>query len=130
MKRGKTLREVLMAEQTTYVLDTRVASTGEVIPIYSIRIDLGTPQAAPAIQPLTLVNLGETASRVVWRELRVASSEVSSEDTELERLRDMARRGEIALGPGGIPEGFWDMLAPEDPEGLVRRALIEDRNGS
>ncbi len=119
-----------MAEQTTYVLNARVMPTGEVTAVYGIRVDLGTPQAALPIQPLTLIDLEAIVSRVVWQQISVARGEASPEELELERLRDMARRGEIVLGPGGMPEGFWETPAPEDPEGLVRQALIEDRDGS
>lgn len=119
-----------MAEQTTYLLNAMVTSTGEVTPIHSIMVDLSAPQAMLPIQPLTIVDLEEMVSRVVWRTLEASRGEMSPEDIELERLRSMARRGEIVLGPGGMPEGFWDMPAPEDPEGLVRQALTEDRDGS
>ncbi len=51
-----------------------------------------------------------------------------SGEQERKRLREMERRGEIELGPGGMPEDFWDMPRPEDPEGLVRQAVREDRD--
>lgn len=28
-----------------------------------------------------------------------------------------------------LPDDFWDRPRPEDPDGSVRQALIEDRNG-
>lgn len=49
-------------------------------------------------------------------------------EEEMERLREMERKGEIVLGKGGIPEGFWDMPRPQDPEGKMRQALIEGRS--
>jgi|SRR5215218_7488920 len=119
-----------MSEQTTYILNLRVTHTGELAPVSGIRVDSDAPQAALLMRPPALVDPREIPKHVVWRELTVAGSDIPEEDIELERLRGMAQRGEIVLGPGGIPEGFWDMPAPEDPEGLVRQALIEDRNGS
>ena len=49
------------------------------------------------------------------------------EREERERLKRLARSGRIKLGTGKIPEEFWEMPWPEDPEGLPRRYLIEDR---
>ena len=49
------------------------------------------------------------------------------ERRERERLEEMERQGKIVLGTGRIPEDFWEMPRPEDPEGLVRKALEEDR---
>jgi hypothetical protein len=117
-----------MSEQTTYVLNVRVTHTGELARVSSIKVDSDAPQAALVMGPPTLVDPRETPKRVVWRELALAESGMSEEDIELERLRAMARRGEIVLGPGGMPDGFWDMPAPEDPEGLVRQAVREDRD--
>jgi hypothetical protein len=45
---------------------------------------------------------------------------------ERERLERLERAGKIKLG-GKVSEEFWKMPWPEDPEGLARRALIEDR---
>ncbi len=50
-----------------------------------------------------------------------------AEDAEMERLRDMERRGLITLGTGRIPDDFWDMPRPEDPKGHVLKALLEER---
>jgi hypothetical protein len=36
-------------------------------------------------------------------------------------------RGKIKLDTGKIPEEFWKLPRPEDPEGLAVRYLIEDR---
>ncbi len=49
------------------------------------------------------------------------------EDPEMERMRDLERRGLITLGTGKIPDEFWDMPMAEDPEGLVLKALLEER---
>ena len=48
-------------------------------------------------------------------------------DHEMERLRDMERRGLIKLGTGKLPPGFWDMPRPEDPGDGVLKALLEER---
>lgn len=121
-----------MSEQATYVWNARVMPTGEVAPIYAYAlVGQGLPEAATGMPRLTLISLGRVGARqVLRRELAAIEDVTAPENPERERLRDMARRGEIALGPGGMPEGFWDMPAPEDPEGLVRQALIEDRDGS
>jgi prevent-host-death family protein len=44
------------------------------------------------------------------------------------RLRDLERRGIVRMGTGRIPDEFWQMERPEDPEGLVRAALEEERS--
>ena len=48
-------------------------------------------------------------------------------DHEMERLRDLERRGLIKLGTGKIPPEFWDMPRPEDPGDGVLKALLEER---
>ena len=122
-----------MTEQTT-VLNARVLPTGGVILTYESRLVVwGTLHLTTAIPPLTLVSLhGADMGRVRRSELRwelhAAEYLPSLDEEERERLWDMARRGELELGRGGMPEGFWDMPAPEDPEGLVRQAVREDRD--
>lgn len=49
------------------------------------------------------------------------------EGAEWERLREMERRGEARLGSGKIPDEFWEIRRARDPEGKVRKALIEER---
>ena len=39
----------------------------------------------------------------------------------------MEKQGLIRLGPGKLPKGFWRIPRPEDPEGLVLKALLEER---
>jgi hypothetical protein len=46
---------------------------------------------------------------------------------ERERLERLEREGKVKLGSGKIPDEFWQSEGPEDPEGLARRYLIEDR---
>ena len=44
-----------------------------------------------------------------------------------ESLTRMEKQGLIRLGSGRLPEGFWTMPRPEDSQGLVLRALLEER---
>lgn len=46
-----------------------------------------------------------------------------------ETMTSMEKRGLIRLGPGKLPKGFWMMPKAEDSEGLVLRALLEEREG-
>lgn len=48
-------------------------------------------------------------------------------ETERERMERLEREGVVKLGTGEIPDEFWESRGPEDPEGLARRYLIEDR---
>ncbi len=52
---------------------------------------------------------------------------MDSEAEERKRLERLEREGKVKLGSGGIPDEFWQSGGPEDPEGLARRYLIEDR---
>lgn len=47
-----------------------------------------------------------------------------------ERLARMEERGEIKLGSGKIPAGFWTKPRPADPEGEIRAALLDERESS
>jgi hypothetical protein len=122
-----------MIEQTTYVLDARVLLTGQGGPIYeSPLVVSGSLQSTTEIPALTFVSLEGAApgqarrSELRW-ELNTAEDVAPLDDPERERLLDMARRGELVLGSGTMPDGFWEMPAPEDPEDSMRRALIEGR---
>ena len=42
-------------------------------------------------------------------------------------LEELERRGLLRRGTGKLPEDFWDMPRPSDPEGLVLKALLQDR---
>jgi prevent-host-death family protein len=42
-------------------------------------------------------------------------------------LSRMEKDGLIKLGSGKLPKGFWEMPRPEDPQGTVLKALIEER---
>lgn len=47
-----------------------------------------------------------------------------------ERLARMEERGEIKLGSGKIPAGFWTKPRPADPEGEIRAALLDERESN
>ena len=49
------------------------------------------------------------------------------EDPEMERMRELERKGLVTLGTGKIPDDFWELPRAEDPEGLVLKALLEER---
>ncbi len=49
------------------------------------------------------------------------------DDPQWARLRQMAAQGLVTLGTGKIPDEFWELPRPEDPEGLVLKGLLEDR---
>ena len=50
------------------------------------------------------------------------------DETERARLRAMEKEGLFRLGSGRLPEGFFEKERPADPGGLLRKAVIEDRD--
>ena len=44
-----------------------------------------------------------------------------------ESLVRMEKQGLIRLGSGKLPKNFWRMDRPDDPQGLVLKALLEER---
>lgn len=50
-----------------------------------------------------------------------------SSHTLSEHLVEMEKQGLIKLGSGRLPKGFWDMPRPEDPKGLVSKAVLRER---
>lgn len=44
------------------------------------------------------------------------------------RLMWLEQVGEIKLGSGALGDDFWELPMPEDPEGAILKALLEDRN--
>ena len=42
-------------------------------------------------------------------------------------LTRMEKQGLIRLGSGKLPKGFWTMPRSEDPDGLVLKALLDER---
>ena len=58
----------------------------------------------------------------------MTTPETDKEKKERELIRELARKGKLRTrGSGRVPDDFWDMPRPKDPEGLARRYLIEDR---
>ena len=55
---------------------------------------------------------------------------VSSSDSMEEHLEEMERKGLLRRGTGRLPDDFWDLPRPADPEGLVRKAISLDRDES
>ena len=51
----------------------------------------------------------------------------ASSDALPEHLVEMEKQGLIKLGSGKLPKGFWDLLRPRDPKGLVVRAVLRER---
>jgi len=47
--------------------------------------------------------------------------------TTRESWIQMEKQGLIRIGSGKLPEDFWSMPRPEDPEGSVLSALFEER---
>jgi prevent-host-death family protein len=45
-----------------------------------------------------------------------------------ESLARMERQGLIRLSPGKLPKNFWSLPRPQDPKGLVRKALLVERS--
>jgi prevent-host-death family protein len=44
-----------------------------------------------------------------------------------ESLARMEKQGLIKLGSGRLPKDFWTLPRAEDPQGLVLKALLEER---
>ncbi len=51
----------------------------------------------------------------------------AAEGDDERRLEELERRGLIRRGTGQLPADFWDWPRPEDPDGLVLKALLEER---
>ena len=61
------------------------------------------------------------------RPIATISPITSSGGDEEERLHRLAAMGLVRIGKRKFPRGFWDVALPADPEGLVRKALLEER---
>lgn len=46
-----------------------------------------------------------------------------------EVMAKMEKQGLIKLGSGKLPKEFWSMPRSEDSGGLVRKAILEEREG-
>jgi prevent-host-death family protein len=49
--------------------------------------------------------------------------------TTRESMARMEKQGLLKLGSGKLPKSFWSLPRPEDPNGLVLKALLEEREG-
>ena len=45
------------------------------------------------------------------------------------RLARLEKLGQVSVGRGTLPPGFWTAARPDDPAGLVLDALLEERAG-
>ena len=52
---------------------------------------------------------------------------VSGKKRPRSSLDKMEKQGLVKLGSGKLPRDFWAMVRPKDPQGLVLRALLEER---
>jgi prevent-host-death family protein len=50
-----------------------------------------------------------------------------SPDVVADRLIEMEKHGLIKLGSGKLPKGFWNLPRPKDPNGLVAKAALQER---
>jgi prevent-host-death family protein len=65
--------------------------------------------------------------RPVARLVPVGEGTGPGEEAEKARLRAMERDGLLRLGPGRLPDGFFEKERPSDPGGSLRKAVSEDR---
>lgn len=65
--------------------------------------------------------------RPVARLVPVGTETVADDEAEAARLRTMEKEGLLRLGSGRLPEGFFEKERPEDPEGLLVEAVLEER---
>lgn len=67
--------------------------------------------------------------RPVARVVRAGVAD-ADEDEEMRRMRRLERAGVLRTGTGKLPDDFWDWPRPSDPEGLLLRALLDERRES
>ncbi|HEX2180759.1 MAG TPA: type II toxin-antitoxin system prevent-host-death family antitoxin [Rubrobacteraceae bacterium] len=65
--------------------------------------------------------------RPVARLVPVGAGYAPDNEAELARLREMEREGLVRLGSGRLPEGFFEKERPADPGGILRKAVLEER---
>jgi prevent-host-death family protein len=65
--------------------------------------------------------------RPVARLVPVGAGYAPDNEVELARLREMEREGLVRLGSGRLPEGFFEKERPADPGGILRKAVLEER---
>ncbi len=65
--------------------------------------------------------------RPVARLVPVGVETIANDEAETARLTAMEREGLVRLGSGRLPEGFFEKERPEDLEGLLIEAALEER---
>lgn len=65
-------------------------------------------------------------SVVMNKEFRKLSATREGRQVLMKRIASSGRPEDIKPGRP-VPEEFWDLPRPEDPEGLLLKALLEDR---
>lgn len=68
--------------------------------------------------------------RPVARLVPIGVETVADDEAEAARLTAMEKEGLLRLGSGALPEGFFEKERPEDPEGLLVEAVLEEREES
>lgn len=76
-------------------------------------------------EEVLVTDRGRPVARLVPAGTDVGKS--SGGEAEQRRLRAMEREGLIRLGSGGLPDGFFEKRRPEDREGRLREAVLEER---
>ncbi len=44
-----------------------------------------------------------------------------------ERLRDLEKAGRVRCGKRSLPDDFWDLRRPSDPQAAVRSTVVRER---
>ena len=70
-------------------------------------------------QPLVVTDRGTPVAKLV--------PIPRDQDPEMQRLRRLEAQGLITFPTGKLPADFWDLPRPKDPDGLVLKALLEER---
>lgn len=65
--------------------------------------------------------------RPVARLVPVCIETIADDEAERARLAVMEKEGLLRLGSGELPEGFFEKELPEDPEGSLVEAVLEER---
>jgi prevent-host-death family protein len=52
---------------------------------------------------------------------------ISQKKVTRESVTRMEKQGLIKLGSGKLPKNFWNLPRPQDPRGLVLKALLNER---
>ncbi len=97
------------------------ASAGRVAKVSELKAGLSAYlEQVKRGEQVVITERGRTIARIV----PVAPAEGDEE----ERMLDLERRGIITVPEHlGIPPEYWTLELPKDPEGLVLKALLEER---